>query len=249
MILEDRKLFFHTTFLIFEDEKVLETFGLSKYSSVVAISRTDFEELSKFKRTKTTSVISLKDSLEDIFRSFNDTTRNEIRKTEKTPDLNFAREDKDTSSIYDLYKKFERAQGRVPFPRSNMKDCIIFSAYFKGELISSIYVDKGGKDLRLRYVFSKRLDVAPGHELYKIISNSTRRLVWEIIIWGKENDFAALDMATVNMTDKDKEGITKFKMSFGGELMPEYTYIYKSKLFSFFERIASLRNKVKKLFQ
>ncbi len=246
MVLESKKLFFKTIFLIFEDNKALEVMNSGRYSSVVIISRQDFPLLSKYKRTKTTSVINLTIKMEEIFHKFNDTTRNEVRKTESMPDLKIVSEDLETALVYQLYKDFERIQGRTPFPKGNMKDCLIFSAYFKGELISVMYVDKGGKDLRVRYIFSKRLKTNDP-ELYKIIGYATKRLIWEVCLYGKRNNFLSLDMATVNFQDKNKEGITKFKMSFGGKLADEYTYIYKSKTFSYFEKLAILKNYLRKI--
>src|SRR3989344_4097245 len=104
MILESKKLFFKTVFIVFEDDKVAEMIESVRYSSIVAISRKDFPGLSKYKRIKTTSVIDLTLSSEDIFRKFNDTTRNEIRRTENMLELEIVLEDSKTDLVYDLYK-------------------------------------------------------------------------------------------------------------------------------------------------
>ncbi len=247
MISENKKLFFQTTFIIFEDSKIRDALRSNKYSSVVGITRTDLGFPEFLRWTKTTSIIDLSKPKEDIFSTFSDTTRNEVRRTEKNSDLSIVSDDKNRDSVYTLYKKFEYSQGRVPFQESNMEACIIFSAYLNNEIISSIYVDKGDKDLRIRYIFSKRLDTSD-KEMYKTIGFASKRLIWQICLWGKERRFSFLDMATVNLTDKGKEGISSFKMSFGGELVEEYTYMKKTKLFSYFEALAVLKNKLMKFF-
>ena len=246
MILEKKKLLFRTVFLVFEEDKAEEIIKSGKYASIVLISRKDLP-LGLSRREKKTAIIDLHQNENDIFAKFNDTTRNEIRKTMDTDDLKIISGDTNKKEVYNLYKQFEYGQGRVPFPESDMNDCTIFSAYYKSELISAIYVDKGGNDLRVRYIFSKRLE--SDKDLYKTISNSTRRLVLEICLWGKSNNFKFLDMATVNFDNPNVAGITKFKMSFGGDVVLEYSYIYRSKTFILFEKIAILKNYLKKLFK
>ena len=50
-----------------------------------------------------------------------------------------------------------------------------------------------------------------------------------------------LKAAIVNFKDPEVAGITKFKMSFGGDVVNEYTYIYKSAAFRYFEKLAYLK--------
>ena len=198
-------------------------------------------------RTKTTAVIDLHQQQDDIFSHFNDTTRNEIRKTYNISDFKVVSLDRNFDEAYILYKKFEYKQGRVPFTRNDLKDCLIFSAYLKGDMISAIFVDKGVNDLRIRYIFSKRLQTED-KELYKMIAYATRRVMWEVCIWGKANHFHSLDLASINFQNPDVANITQFKMSFGGEVVNEYTYVYKSFLFKIFEKLAGPKNYIKKLF-
>ncbi|HEY4505501.1 MAG TPA: hypothetical protein VJG67_02325 [Candidatus Paceibacterota bacterium] len=246
MILETKKLFFKKGFIVFEDDKIIEAVKSRRYSSFVGITRSDLNFQDIVKGVKKTSVIDLTRREDDIFSGFNDTTRNEVRRTYKIPSLRFVSGDKG-SAPYRLYKRFEYSQGRVPFPESYMKDTTVFSAYLDEEIISGVYVDSGGKDLRIRYIFSKRLK-SFDPELYKTVGYASKRLIWEVCLWGKANGFRSLDMATVNLTDKEKEGIMKFKLSFGGDMADEYTYLYKSKLFRYSEKAALLKNYIKKIF-
>ena len=78
-------------------------------------------------------------------------------------------------------------------------------------------------------------------EMLRLISFSTRRLVWEICKYGKENDYFGFDLGSINLVDSNKASIAQFKNSFGGKIVDEYLYIYKSKIFKFFERVVKLK--------
>jgi lipid II:glycine glycyltransferase (peptidoglycan interpeptide bridge formation enzyme) len=237
MISESKKLLFKTVFIVLDGEALKKAVVSGKYSAITAISY-DLLSLPDFRvRTKTTALISLTGSEDDIFKKFNDTTRNEIRKSERTEGLKIISDDKNFDGAYSLYSDFEYSRGEAPFSKKALKECIVFSAYYNNEIVSGIFVDLGKPYLRVRYIFSKRLDI-DDKEAYKIVSNSTRRLIWEICLWGKKNGFVSLDMASVNFKDPEVAGITKFKMSFGGDVVNEYTYIYKSAAFRYFEKLA-----------
>lgn len=240
MILETRKLFFKSVFIVFDDDALKNAVKSGEFSSITAISR-NVLSLPNFNiKTKTTAVIDLTKSEEEIFAKFNETNRNEIRKTDKLASFRVVAENGDFVGAYSLYKDFERAQGRVPFTKNYFKDCSVFLAYYNGEAISGIFVDKGEKDLRVRCIFSKRLKTED-KELYRIIGHATRRLMWEICLWGKRHIFNSLDLAAVNFNRPEIAGITKFKMSFGGEVVNEYTYTYKSFLFRIFEKLIYIK--------
>jgi len=123
-----------------------------------------------------------------------------------------------------------------------MRDYLAFSAYYKGELISLILCFDSFPYLRARSICSKRLEIND-KEKYKIISNSTRRLVYEICKYGKERHYRLFDLGSMpsNLKDKKKTGIAKFKGAFGGKLEDEYTYTYKSSLYKFFERLVKIK--------
>ncbi len=247
MIFENKKLFLNSAFIVLEDSKISEILRRKKYSSIIIISHTDLNLPSFKKRVKTTTIINLKNTKDDIFAKFNDTARNEIRKTYKIPNLEIVLDDKNFSDTYVLYKNFEYAQKRVPFSRKNLEKCLRFSAYYNGEIISGIFVDLGEKDLRIRYIFSKRLQTE-NKELYKIIASATRRLLWEICIWGKDKSFNSLDLASVNFSNPEVANITKFKMSFGGEVINEYTYTHISPTYSFLVKLVGIKLFLKKIF-
>jgi hypothetical protein len=248
MVLKGKKLFFDTIFMVLEDGKVDEIINSNKFSSIIVISHKDLS-LPKFRtRTKTTAIIDLNDEEDEIFKKFNDTTRNEIRKTYKLPEIKIVADDKNFDGVYSLYKNFEYEQSRVPFSKNNLKNCMIFSAYLNGSVISGIFVDVGEKDLRIRFIFSKRLETED-KEMYRTIAYATRRLMWEICLWGKAGGYNSLDLASVNFKNPDVSNITQFKMSFGGKVINEYTYTYKSFAYSIIEKLVVVKNAIKKIFR
>jgi hypothetical protein len=247
MIIEQKKLFFKTVSIILEDDRILDAYTSKKYSSIIALSYKDLELPAFVKYSKPTLCIDLTKDSEAVFGSFNDTTRNEIRKTYKIPELSFHLALNPTKESYALYKKFEYSQGRVPVTLASLQGMPSFEARYNNEIISCIYVIDCKPFLRVRSIFSKRID-AENRQMYNIIAYATRRLVWDICEWGKKNDFVSLDLASVNVDNPKTKSIARFKMSFGKVLVPEYTYIYKSSAFSFFEKFAFLKLAIKRIF-
>lgn len=191
-------------------------------------------------------LIDLCKSLPEILQGFNDTTRNEIRRTEKINKLFFRNGSLPNTESYKLYSDFEFSQRRVPVNFQAISSTLLFSAYYNNEIISGVYLISAGKYLRIRSIFSKRTN-AGDKEVYKIIGYATRRIIWEICKWGKNNGYVSLDMASVNINNPKTLSIAKFKMSFGKELVPEYTYIHKTKAFAFFEKMVVVKILFKKL--
>ncbi|MBI3290918.1 hypothetical protein HYZ76_01390 [Candidatus Falkowbacteria bacterium] len=198
-------------------------------------------------KVKDTPVIFLNKPLADLFSDFNSTSRNEIRKTfdNKITGLKFIIPDPDLEKNYQLSKEFEYQQGRVPERLEAYQGCKSFAAYYQGEMISSIICYDNGKVLRAKAICSKRL-LTEDRDFYKIISYSTRRLVYEICGYGLENGYELFDLGSVNFT---KENLAQFKMNFTKDLIKEYTYTYKSLWFRFFEKGVFLKKALKRLFK
>jgi hypothetical protein len=232
--------------VVLDDEKVFELAKSGKYSSIVVLSYNQLNLPGFISYSKPTLLINLTKSENDILYDFNDTTRNEIHKTFKNDALNFKSIDAPDQQAYSLYEKFEYAQGRIPVSLNDLIENIFFGAYLNDEIISGIFVMKCFPYLRIRSIFSKRM-VIEDKEFYKLVSNATRRVVWEACLWSKKNNYVSLDMASVNINNPKTLSIAKFKMSFGKELTPEYTYIYKTTLFAFFEKFVIFRLFLKRI--
>ena len=249
MILKQKKLFFSKLIIALDDnyfDEFVAKRAYQEHSFVVALSYRDLT-LTDFDRlVKKTALIDLSTTLSEIFAGFNNTTRNEIRKTEKNNRLVFKIEDDNYEELYNLYKKFEFEQGRVPISFIEFREYPIFAAYLDDEPISAVSVFSGGKYVRIRSIFSKRLAV-DDKEIYKIISNASRRVIWDVCKWAKEQGFSFLDMASVNLNNPKTASIARFKMNFGGKLIKEYTYLHKSKTFRFFEKLVAIKHFFKRI--
>lgn len=246
MIIRDKKLFFKTASVILEDDCLPTLIKSRKYSSIVVLSYNKLS-LSGFSTySKPTLLIDLRPEENEIFKSFNDTTRNEIRRTEKISNMSVEVGSKPDMLSYELYKKFEFSQGRVPVSFKSLSECIMTCARLEGEIVSGVYITPSKPYLRVRSIFSKRTDLID-KELYKTIGYATRRVIWESVLWGKKNGYISLDMASVNIKNPKTLSIAKFKMSFGKDLVPEYTYIYKSRMFFVFEKLIVFKLMFKKL--
>lgn len=238
MILETKKLWFKKAQIFLDDDLANADDLTSKYDSVVVVSHNKLDLVGFNVKEKDTAIIDLNLSLDEIFKKFSDTTRNEIRRTYSNPDLVFKlNSDFDTS--YNLYKRFEKSQGRKPVSKKDMRSFKFALALYKGEGIYGFYIIESFPYARIRSIFSKRLDVVD-KEIVKIISNAGRRLLWEILTDLKNRNFVFLDMASVNMENPKTQSIAKFKMSFGGAVIKEYIYMYQSKIYDIFSRYLNL---------
>ncbi len=235
MILETKKLWFKKAQIFLEDNLSNLDDLVKKYDSIIVVSHKKLDLPGWKLREKDTAIIDLTLSKEEIFKKFSDTTRNEIRRTYNNTDLSF-KSNLDFDSSYILYAQFEKSQGRKPVDKNEMKFFKLVTAYYKNDPIYGLYIIESFPRVRIRSIFSKRLYFTD-KDMLKILSNAGRRLMWEICQDLKKRGFIFLDLASVNMENPKTVSIAKFKMSFGGRIIKEYTYIYKSKTFLFFEKI------------
>ena len=211
-----------------------------RYSSVVAISYELIDLPGWTVRVKTTALIDLTDSPDAIFSKFNDTTRNEIRRTLKNDDFQSVHGDEWFERSYRLYSEFEHSQSRLPVSKDELHSLEFFGVAYKGELVSGMYVMASGNFLRIRSIVSKRLATG-SKEMYKVVSNASRRVIWDICKWGTAGGYESLDLGSVNFENPVTANITNFKMSFKGPVIDEYTYLWKSKPFVLAEKALAFR--------
>lgn len=234
-IIERKYIVFRSARVILNDDLLLVLIRNKAYSYIVGISQTliDVPENVKVKHKKT-SLINLMRPAEEILQSFHDTTRNEVRRTFAMPEMSIAINDANAQEMHALYNKFRKAKKLDVHYKSFLESASRFSAYYNGELVAVITVYEVPPKMRIQNIFSK-VDDAP--ETRRIIGYATRRLVYEICAYGSKKGYASLDLASVNLTDTAKSGITKFKLSFGGDISDEYTYTYRSALARFLSSI------------
>ena len=228
--------------MIFQDKLFLDWIEKNKYPMIILISQNKVDVPNSANiSSKKTANIDLKKDIKEILSNFNSTTRNEVRRTFKMDDLEFRREDRIDKKIYKIYKNFRKDKKLSLRDRKFLESASLYVAYYKGEPISFVTVYDVRPSLRIQNIFSD-ISKESDSELKKIIGYSTRRLIYEIAKFGSENGYNFLDMAGVNLDDPKKQGITKFKMGFGGELVDEYTYTYKR---PFLRKMSLFKNKFK----
>lgn len=243
MRIETKKFWFKKIQIFLEDNLSDVKELVKKYDHIIIISHEKLDLEGFYLREKNTAIIDLKQTEDEILKKFSDTTRNEIRRTYNNPDLNFTYNQLDFDLTYDLYSRFEKSQGRKEVGKNEMKLFARATATYKGDMLYGLYVVESFPYARIRSIFSKRL-ATDDKEMLKLISNSGRRLFWEVCQNLKNRRFVFLDLAAVNFTDKNKENLKNFKMSFGGDVIEEYTYIYKSMAYIAAEKIIHIKNKI-----
>ncbi|MDO8493077.1 MAG: hypothetical protein Q7S19_00830 [bacterium] len=216
--------------VLYQDEDLGVLLDKKKYDLMTVISYSDLGlESSGFKcKHKKLANIYLNGTTEEILDRFARTTRQEVSQTYNISELEFKINDPDVDTTYNLYKKFEVAQGRKPWGRETFEGVINFNAYYKGELIASVPCYDLRPVLQVRAIFSKRLE-EKDHALYKIIGRATRRLIFEICKYGKEREYEFVGLGSVNYGTAQKSNVADFKMFFGPQIGDEYTYTYKSR--------------------
>jgi len=188
-------------------------------------------------KTQTIILIDLLQKREDIFKKFKKNTRNEIRKTENLHGLSFAVPEERVDESYTFYKKIKRADGVMPDLKREFSGCLFFNAYYNDELITSVSCYDTGTILRLKHVVSVRKK--KGFES-KIVGHATRRLIWELCLYGKKRGFHTLDLAGADFSDPTKKTIANFKNSFGGTITEGYIYRYETLIFRIFKKVVHI---------
>jgi len=217
--------------ILVENIKLSEVRVLKKkywYVFIYSYTKLDLPEFHL--KTQTTSIIDLSQPLDDIFKKFKKNTRNEIRKTETISGLQFCVPDPNIKTSYTFYKSIKKKDDNtIPDIQEEFTGCLFFNAYLNNILIVSMSCYDNGSVLRLKHIVSRRKQKKYDGRL---IGYASRKLIWEICKYGKQQRHQKFDLAGMNLTDPAKQGIVIFKQSFGGELSTLYTYRYQKKLFT-----------------
>lgn len=226
---------FSSARVILDDKLFLDLLRKSNFFYISCISHNKLAAPQNVSvKSKPTIIIDLKRKPEDVLAGFNDTSRNEVRKTFKIDEYSFMYNDKNFDEIYKLYKSFRKSKN-LPIKKPYfLRAASIYTAYYNNELISVVSFYNVYPYLRIQNIFSK--DADDDKETRKIIGYATRRLIYEVCKFGCENGYTSFDLAGINLTDPAKKGITNFKSSFGGEVIHEYTYTYKHPLIKFLRK-------------
>lgn len=240
MIIESRKFIFRKALVISagmigqkEAERLKDKYDKLSIVSYEKLNLTGFTE-----NMRTTALIKLRGmKIDEIFSGFNYETRHKIRRAEKNEVVHVVSLDNDIHSHYSLYVEFEESQGRKAYRKLDLADCLFFGAYSGKELLSSVICqDINGKVLRIKHIASKRLKTDNKKKI-RLISEASKFVFYEAIRYAHLKGFEHFDLNGINLKDPAKRGITDFKMGFGGSILDEYWYVYKSPFFRIAEGI------------
>jgi hypothetical protein len=218
-----------------DQEKKIE--ALKKSHSYIQVGSYQLLTLPGFLELQKKAVsIDLTPPIETIFKHFKDTSRNEINRTYKIEGLRFVPEDTNYTELQKLHRSFDLKRGWMPAPQAELKESLVFSAYFKDTPISVITCFSGTQTLRILELFSARYDTTP-ECTPALISYATRRLVYEICTYAKKKGYTSFDLGGINLEDPSKAGVAQFKQSFGGTIIDVYFYLYTTPAFRIFKKI------------
>jgi hypothetical protein len=229
---------FKTAQIILDEKTAHDYMHTSGYGRLVIVSYAKLDPHGFSLKQKETAIIDL-DSLDDVRARFNKTARNEISRTERDPDFRFEIVSGTMpDDAYALYASSVEVREGKPHAKSTFDGMVFVLGYYCNELLSGLAIFPTQPIARIRSIFSKRFSVED-KELYAKIGYASRRCMQEACKWGIENGRKGIDVGSVNRTDEQKSGMMMFKLSFGGRIVPEYTYTRTSPLFALFERLFS----------
>ena len=215
----------------------------SKYDYVYLVTYDDIDLVNFSKLEKLTSMINLREKIDNIFSKFSATNRNEINRTFKDMKFKVVMNDKNYKSLYKLHFNFEKQQNRNPLIKKDYLKHKFFSIYYDDLLIVAMSFFENDKIIRLGQIASLRLEKSELVDLTKKISYGSRRLIFEICKYGNENKFDFFDLGIINKSDTSKLGILKFKSSFGG--LEKKTFVYRYYGLNFLDKKNYVLNKFK----
>jgi Acetyltransferase (GNAT) domain len=203
-------------------------------------------------RASETTLIDLSLDVDLLLREMSATTRRQIRKIDRLGGrLAVRRNDrtalKDYRAIYNNFvtqkKHAERLSERRLNALSRFTD--IFVAYFEGRpLCGHAFIrDHSLKRVGLLMSASTRFE---NQDAPIFIGSVNRWLHWHEIQLYKSEGMRAFDFGGIGRDTIEKEGVARFKLSFGGRPVIEYNYILAGKLgqaaISLFYAIRRLRS-------
>lgn len=249
MRLEQKRGPFRILDIFFEDLGSEEQIKLKRtYARINILTHQPQPQLTGFSsKQKSTPNIHLEDGLESVFKRFRDTVRNEVNRTTRLNQFDIRLPDPNRVEAYAAYRHFEFAQGRSPISQQEFSAFTLASAYWQNNFISGITFFQAGNIIRVRSIFSQRLhtDSETNKELYRTIGFASKRLVFELCTYGLAHGATIVDLASINLTDPEKEPIARFKSGFGARIEQEYHYHWSSPSFRILERFAAIRAKLR----
>lgn len=207
--------------MLAENVTLQDTISLKRdfdYSFVVSYG--EFQDSEYQVVDKNSYLLDVSRDIDSIFSTFNSTCRNEIRRTEKITELSFHDKVEDFDTIYSFHRESERERNWYPVPEDELRNSIVFYAAYKGIPISGMSCYSSRTRLRVGRIFSRRRANSLEALQPIVFSGAARRIVFELCKFAKNHGLVTLDLGGIDVADTAKSGLTKFKMSFNGAVVP-----------------------------
>lgn len=188
-------------------------------------------------RIQQTPIINLSPDLDEIFRQFHKNTRQGIEYSRKVEGLTFALPAHDHDASYEFYRSIKKKDGVKPDLKREFIGCLFANAYLNDRLIVSLSFYDAGNFFRAKHFVSLRKEM---DDHGAIAGHATRRLIWELCMYGKSHGYRFIDLGGVNFREGEKKGVADFKMSFGGEIKDMHICRYETAPFRFARKIFAM---------
>lgn len=203
-------------------------FDVTGYDGVTFQECTKDVNLEGFSKEEfTTLVIDLTQDLDTIWKKMDKRScRESIIKARKDGEIIRMNQGYDT--FLKMCSEFRREKGLDDFTvdiEFMKKNGILVISEYEGKIIGGEFHITDGNYIRGLLGGSIRLEETG--KMRTLVGNANRSRIWEIIVYGKTMGMSTFDMGgfyTGEKPDPQKEGINKFKKSFGGQLVTHYNY-------------------------
>jgi hypothetical protein len=203
-------------------------FDITGYDGVTFFECSKDVDVKGFSKEKfTTLIIDLTQDLDTIWKKMD---RNSCRKpiTKAMEAGVITKINQEYETFLKICSEFRREKGLGDYTLTidfMKKNGILIVSEYEGKIIGGEFHISDGKNIRGVLGGSLRLEETG--IMRTLVSNANRLRFWEIIVYGKKMGMNTFDMGgyyTGKKPDPQKEGINKFKKSFGGELVTHYIY-------------------------
>jgi lipid II:glycine glycyltransferase (peptidoglycan interpeptide bridge formation enzyme) len=236
MVIMERKLFrvFSYSTVFFAARKDLELITDTLRTTQIARffwTATKLEPRSRIIHRQVTATVGLdlRKAPDELWQSIAKNGRNEIRSAERLGDrVAFEHNGPFTRERFlAIYNQFARGKGGVaPLDDRRLRrfgeHADIFVAYLDGRPMCGhvCLLDPVDGRARLLYSASRRLE---DQATSRLCGHLNRLLHWREIVGYRERGLTTYDLGGIREDPND--GIARFKTSFGGEIIKEYTYL------------------------
>jgi hypothetical protein len=171
---------------------------------------------------KQSAWVKILENEEDQISTYQATCRNEVRRSLKSNELSIEINTTPLETLFHFHKQCETERNWFPIPPQELASSLVVCVRYLDELIAGMTAYYYKDFLRVGRIFSSRKSLKYQDLQQVVFSSASRRIVNELTRWGFKNGFQWLDLGGVTLDEENKSGITKFKLSFGSEIMPIY---------------------------